>query len=69
MLDLRDKWLILPHQRSLKTFKIMKSKKNLVFNDTIMWFGIHKGKHLKDIPNSYFEYLLKSDISFKGIKD
>jgi uncharacterized protein (DUF3820 family) len=50
----------------------MKSKKhraNVVSDNTVMWFGVHKGKRLKDIPNSYFKYLLESDISFKGIKN
>lgn len=50
----------------------MKSKKhkaNMVFDDTVMWFGVHKGKRLKDIPDSYFQYLLDNNISFRGIKN
>ena len=47
----------------------MKSKKNNLTHDTIMWFGIYKGKRLKDIPDEYFIYLLENNISFKGIKN
>jgi hypothetical protein len=51
------------------TMKSNKHKKHMMFNDTIMWFGIHKGKRLKDIPDSYFQYLLDNNISFRGIKN
>ena len=44
-------------------------KKHNLTDNTIMWFGIHKGKKLKDIPDSYFKYLLDNNISFRGIKN
>ena len=47
----------------------MKSKKHIVFDQTIMWFGKYKGFKLIDIPNEYFQYLLDNNISFRGIKD
>lgn len=47
----------------------MKSKRNNLTENTIIWFGKYKGNKLKDIPNEYFEYLLKSNILFKGIKN
>ena len=37
-------------------------------DDTKIWFGKHKGKKMREIPDSYFEYLLKNDICFRGIK-
>ena len=36
--------------------------------ETLMWFGVHKGKKFKDIPTSYFQYLLDNNISFKATK-
>ena len=47
----------------------MKSKKHIVFDQTIMWFGKYKGFKLIDIPNEYFQYLLDNNISFRGIKN
>ena len=47
----------------------MKSKKHIVSDKTIMWFGKYKGFKLIDIPNEYFQYLLDNNISFRGIKD
>lgn len=44
-------------------------KKHNLKDDTVMWFGIHKGKRLKDIPDSYFQYLLDNNLSFRGIKN
>ena len=46
-----------------------KSSKHNLTDDTIMWFGIHKGKKLKDIPNNYFKYLIDNNIAFRGIKN
>lgn len=46
-----------------------KHKQNNLTDNTVMWFGIHKNKKLKDIPNSYFQYLLDNNISFRGIKN
>ena len=46
-----------------------KSSKHNLTDDTIMWFGIHKGKKLKDIPNDYFKYLIANNIAFRGIKN
>jgi uncharacterized protein (DUF3820 family) len=39
-----------------------------ISDDTVMWFGVHKGKKLKEIPNDYFTFLLQKGISFKDIK-
>ena len=36
--------------------------------ETVMWFGIHKGKKFKDIPVEYFQFLLDHNISFKATK-
>ena len=47
----------------------MGSKKNNLKEDTIICFGLHKGKKLKEIPDSYFEHLLSNAILFKGIKN
>ena len=47
----------------------MKSKKHIVSDKTIMWFGKYKGFKLIDIPNEYFQYLLDNNICFRGIKD
>lgn len=47
----------------------MKSKKHIVSDKTIIWFGKYKGTKLIDIPDEYFQYLLDNNISFKGIKD
>ena len=47
----------------------MKSKKHIVSDKTIIWFGKYKGFKLIDIPDEYFQYLLDYNISFKGIKD
>jgi len=33
-----------------------------------MSFGEHKGKHLKDVPASYFIYLHEENIAFGPIK-
>lgn len=47
----------------------MSWKKHNVTDETVMWFGKYKGSKLKDIPDSYFQYLLDNNISFRGIKN
>ena len=37
-------------------------------DNTRIWFGVHKGTKMKDIPDGYFKYLLDNGISFKSIK-
>ena len=51
-------------------FTNMKHKKykTKLFDSTIMWFGIHYGKKLEDIPTEYFKYLLDNNIAFNGMK-
>lgn len=47
----------------------MNAKTNSKINDnSVMWFGIHKNKKMKDIPDDYFQHLLNNDISFRAIK-
>lgn len=39
-----------------------------ISDDTTMWFGVHIGKKMRDIPDSYFQFLLDKGVSFRGIK-
>lgn len=39
-----------------------------ISDETRIWFGVHKGTKMKDIPDSYLKYLLDSGISFRAIK-
>lgn len=47
----------------------MSWKKYNLTDETVIWFGKYKGSKLKDIPDSYFQYLLDNNISFRGIKN
>jgi hypothetical protein len=46
----------------------MSNRKYVLTDEDKIWFGIHKGTKLKNIPDYYFQYLLNNNISFKGIK-
>ncbi len=36
--------------------------------NTIMWFGPHKGKPLKDVPCDYLLYLYKNNIAYGDLR-
>lgn len=39
-----------------------------ISHETKIWFGVHKGTKMKDLSDSYLQYLLDNDISFKAVK-
>lgn len=45
---------------------IHKSKRNLIHDDTLIWFGKHKGTKMSELPYRYLQWL--SENSFKAIK-